>query len=82
MIHPSKEEFTAWRDHPVTRWVMEACRKAAEDNKRHWVEAAWESGTANQAHLIENRTRADAYLALAETQYDGWKGTHDADQPG
>lgn len=74
---PSAEEYQAWRDHPITRWIMEACRKAAEDNRRNWATAAWESGEANQAHLTENRVRADAYMALAETAYEGWVETHD-----
>lgn len=78
MTNPSEEEFIAWRDHPVTRWVMRACELAADENKQQWVEKAWETGVSDPALLLENRTRADAYRALHETEYEGWKATHDA----
>lgn len=74
--HPSEEEFTAWRDDPVTQWVMSACRKAAEDNRQAWLSTSWESGRADQAALSEYRTRADAYRALEDTGYEGWLETH------
>jgi hypothetical protein len=72
----SEEEFLSWFDDPVTRWVLDACRKASEENKLAWLEASWDTGSADQALLIELRTRADAYQALAETRWEGWVRTH------
>lgn len=72
----SEEEFAAWHDDPVTRWVIAACRKAAEENKEAWVEASWGGGNADPLLLNELRTRADAYQALSETTYFGWVRTH------
>ena len=72
----SEEEFLSWHDDPVTRWVLSACRKAAEENKLAWVEASWDAGNPDPLLLTELRTRADAYLALADTQYAGWLKTH------
>jgi hypothetical protein len=76
----SEEEFLAWFDDPVTQWVISACRRAADENKLAWVEASWESGTADPLLLMELRTRADAYLALAETQWAGWLKAHGEDE--
>jgi hypothetical protein len=69
-------------DEPVTQWVMAACAKAADDNKQAWVESSWESGQADQAALSEFRTRADAYRALEETNFEGWMATHGQDEEG
>jgi hypothetical protein len=80
MTHPSEEEFTAWRDDRVTKWVMSACQKAAEENKQAWLEKSWGSGVADQMELTVCRVRADAYSALHETNYTGWLATHEGEQ--
>jgi len=71
------EAFEAWRDHPVTQWVFAACRQAAQDNKDLWVSKSWDAGLTDETGLaealIELRTRADAYLALADTTFEGWQ---------
>ncbi len=72
---PSEEEFEAWRDDPVTRWIFAACRKAAEENERNWTMGAWATGQCDQLALTEYRARADAYLALQDTEYGGWLAT-------
>lgn len=70
------EDFATWRDNPVTQWVFAGCRKAAADNKDLWVKLSWDAGRTDETGLaealIELRTRADAYEALAETTYEGW----------
>lgn len=69
---PSAEEFTRWRDDRVTQWIFRAILSGAEANKAAWVQASWDNGAASPALLQELRTRADAYMALIETPYDGW----------
>lgn len=69
----SEEEFIAWRDDPVTRWVFAGCANYAEGNKRAWTEHSFSTGIADQDFLIECRTRADAYRALADTDFQGWR---------
>lgn len=66
----SAEDFEAWRDNRVTQWVAEAFRIAALENKRACSETAWTTGVADQASLTECRTRADAYMAIAEMNHD------------
>lgn len=71
-MSPSEEDFLAWRDNPVTQWVMRTALKAAEMNKEAWLDASWVQGNCDPQLLNETRTRADAYRALAETTYDKW----------
>lgn len=73
---PSAEEFSRWRDDPVTRWIFAAIAKGAEQNRDQWMQMSWEAGEANPLALTELRTRADAYRALTDTPYDGWCETH------
>ena len=72
---PSAEAFAAWYDDPITRFVLEACGKAAGECRESWSEKAWASGEADQVELIVARTRADAYDALRDTDYLGWCAT-------
>lgn len=64
------EEFTAWREDPVTAWVMGELGKAAEAQKTAWIDATWSGGIADQEALTTLRTRADAYSALSQVTYD------------
>ena len=77
MTPPSAEEFAAWRENPITQWVLRGCELAAEENRRDWQDKTWASGIADPLHLLETRTRADAYRALHDTTYEGWVETHD-----
>jgi hypothetical protein len=36
------------------------------------MQQSWAKGEADPELLIELRTRADAYLALVETEYEQW----------
>jgi hypothetical protein len=69
---PSRDDFARWLEDPVTRWVQAAHAKLADDNKAEWIRASWENGAASEAFLRELRTRADAYLAITQTTYEGY----------
>lgn len=70
------EEFANWREDPVTQWVMDACEKAAEENKQGWIDASWEAGETSPLLRMELRTRADSYRILAESDWLVWARTH------
>lgn len=72
MPHPSREDFEQWRDNPVTRWVFAALKTAADENKELWVMQSWEERKLDPLELSDLRVRADAYMAMAETEYQGW----------
>lgn len=73
---PSEEEFEAWRDNPITRWVLEACKIASEAAKQSFVDSAWERGIVDEKALTELRTRADCYEGLAEASLEDWASWH------
>lgn len=75
MAPPSEEEFIAWKEQPITRWVLGQCAKAAAENRQSWIDASWGAGNAEPLLLTELKTRADAYLALEQTTYEGWLDT-------
>ena len=66
-LMPSPEDFAAWCDHPVTRFVATAFRDAALVQKQAWTDASWKAGKADALQLAELRTRADAYNAMFQT---------------
>lgn len=69
---PSDEEFAAWCEHPVTRFVAACHAKAAEQQREAWSSASWGNGHADPNALIELRTRADAYMAFLETPLEAY----------
>jgi hypothetical protein len=73
----SEEEFLLWKEHPITRWVLTAANRAAALQREAWIAKSWEQGEASPLALSELRTRADAYSALDETTYEGWRAMHD-----
>lgn len=72
---PTKEDFDAWRDNPVTQFVFAAHRQIAKECREAWDVEGWEKGNANQKLLDELRVRADTYNALPDTPYDGYCDT-------
>ena len=74
---PSREEFDAWRDHPVTQFVFAGLRAAARAQKEAWADSSWEQGISSEILLNELRVRADAYSSLEEGGYEAfceWAG--------
>lgn len=66
----TEEDYIAWRENPVTRWVMAACEASAELCKRQWQEASWETGVANQAALNELRAKHKTWRGIIDASFD------------
>src|SRR5690349_4376101 len=66
-ITPSQDEFDAWAEHPVTRFVAAAHEAAAEAVRQEWIDASWGASILDQNMLTRNQTRADAYQAFSTT---------------
>jgi hypothetical protein len=74
---PSQDEFAAWCEHPVTRFVAQGWLEAAMRQRAAWSEHTWMSPIGPQAEdlqllLVELRTRADAYMAFLESSLDDY----------
>ena len=66
---PTEEEFAAWCEHPVTRFVAASHANKAEDCKKEWVGRSWRDGVADQVILAELRARADTFSAFVEASW-------------
>lgn len=64
---PDPEDFAAWCEHPVTRFVAAAMARAAERQRDEWTRQSWGQGACDPIELNTLRTRADAYMAFLET---------------
>lgn len=64
---PHPEEWDAWCQHPITRFVATAMQAAAALQRDAWFARSWGNGECDPLTLAELRTRADAYMAFLET---------------
>jgi hypothetical protein len=66
LIAPDPEDFAAWAEHSVTRFVALAYERAALEAKRVWIVKSWQGGEANPDTLRDLRTTADCYRSFLE----------------
>jgi hypothetical protein len=76
------EDFEAWREQPITAWVLSGVQRFADLQADHWGKLSWDSGNADQATLDRLKTRADAYEGLAQLTFEQAQGLHDDAQEG
>jgi hypothetical protein len=84
MIAPTEEEWIAWREHPVTRFVNEGLLMIAHRAKEAWQETAWVSPpTAGERDLVSRELdrqramiRAEAYTDLANLKLEDARGAN------
>lgn len=69
---PTREEFEAWRDHPVSRMVFAGLARNADECREAWQDASWGQGHATPDLLVELRTRADTLRTLEDASYEAW----------
>lgn len=69
---PKREEWDAWRDNPVTQFVMAALVRNAAECAEAWNQASWVGGAADQRQLDGLRERADTLRGIAEASYDAF----------
>jgi len=66
-VTPHAEDFAAWCEHPVTRFVAGAFEQSAHAQRDAWTEMSWRAGQLDPIKHAELRARADAYMAFLET---------------
>lgn len=78
---PLSEEFSRWRDDPVTKLVLRALDAAVDAQKVQWDTASWQGGLVRADDLKdllqELRVRADCYAALRDMTFEdiaAWLG--------
>lgn len=85
-LTPTADEFAAWCEQPVTRWVAAAFAHSATAAVDEWTNLLSFGKPENLALAQkELRTRADAYLAFLQTNHarylqildpQAWKETY------
>lgn len=77
----NRDEFDAWRVHPVTRWVFAGIERARAQERAEWVRISWDNappdGKTSPTALIELRTRYDALGEVIENDFETWSNWND-----
>lgn len=77
---PHPDDFAAWCEHPVTRFVAAAYQISATKQAEHWMAASWTGGEPDRVLLTELRARADAYQAFLETGLEQYRHVYDQER--
>ena len=70
MTTPSPDEFSDWKDHPVTQFVIAGLKRYAEAQQEAWSVHAWMSGNLDPIALAKAKTRAECFADLANLSYN------------
>ena len=71
---PTPEEFAAWTEHPVSRFVAAAYKAGAKAQRDEWARISWSDAPLSEVTRAVCMTRADAYMAFLETGLEGYVG--------
>lgn len=72
---PTKDEFAAWQDHPVTRFVNAGLLRLATLAKAEWQADAW-AGYIEPVPLARVKTRVEVYADLANLNLEDARGAN------
>jgi len=64
-----KEEYEAWREHPVTAAVFAELRELAESRKQMWISISWGSGDPDREKLAMLRGQAEGFAFLPNADH-------------
>lgn len=79
----TEEDFLAWKEHPVTAWVMNALRAIADENEALAKHETWQIACGEAANTIDTHRltvqaeKAKAYRALANATFDDFDEGND-----
>jgi hypothetical protein len=71
---PTREEFEAWCESAVTRWVATAWAATADQERDLAMTALWATGEMDPIKLAASRASAKAYLTLLHCTYEDYDG--------
>lgn len=69
---PTGDEWAAWCQHPVTRFVAAGHQTAADAQRDEWDRMSWSLIPLNEVLRATLMARADAYSAFNETSLEGY----------
>lgn len=66
----TRDDFTAWLDHPVTKWVLSAFGEQAGALRNDWIDAAWNMNRLDLVEKTQAHTRWDMLSMFADLTYE------------
>lgn len=83
-IIPTQDEFDAWCQHPVTQFVAEAYRVAAEKQRAAWDgqfdKPLYPTNADFSYYRLELKTREDAYRSILENTLPDYIAIHSQEE--
>lgn len=72
MVAPfEKDEWEAWREHPITRWFLDDfLGAAATEAKQTFIDFAWQHGNKDAAFHASCYERAKVLNEISTLNYD------------
>lgn len=75
-----KEDFEAWKAHPITEALFRCFPVWAEDAKQLWVSASWEGGINKDSDLWRMKGQAEVLQELTSMTAERIEETLSNDQ--
>ena len=70
---PETDDFKAWCEHPVTKFVALANHLAIEDLKRQWEMYSWDGYKSDSDVLLKLKCRADGLSVLLNAEKEDYE---------
>lgn len=81
MDAPTRDEFEAWKAHPVTEFVMAGVKRVADAQAADWFEKAWGGGDLSEITRERLKTRAVTFMELANLTVEDAYGANGLNPP-
>lgn len=65
-----KDEFTNWREHPVTRAYFERIDAEAARTLTNWQQIAWDQGNLSEKEYAYHKSRVDTLEFMAALAFE------------
>lgn len=66
----NKEEFQAWRDHPITQAYFEKIEAEAARTHSQWIDLAWRQGNLSEREYAYHVSRVDALGYMTSLEFE------------
>lgn len=65
-----KDEFTVWREHPVTQAYFEKIAEEVDRTRKSWEEQAWVKGDLSDRTHASHRERVDTLEYMRNLEFE------------
>lgn len=66
----TEDEFSAWRESPITEAVFMALGIKVSEARDRWMDASWKQGNPDPMLLVDLRARAEIAADIIELTHD------------